>query len=1012
VLQGQECRYLSFGSNRMASEEILALLKVLNLSKESSLDEVQVMKLHHLLQDKVVPFHSRLMAAQILSNRSESGSSCETPALIASLKNRTPQELSQFLSTWCDYVKREGYPTQRDGYELFYHLLKDLSKLKDASFSKERRDTVLFASLYYSEVNPGKDSAKCLPLFLKTFLRADIDRHEVFILLLFEISPGVKSKYDLLASIIQLDSSVLNAENQSIILTELANVAKSQEGSSTCVVLLSMVLQTLKPDEIIDWFIDVVTTTEKSTRNNVHRSWICRLSAIPALHSILDRTLTRCRDKFGSLVDPIDFPPLENEIHEWTCIDPYERWEEDEDVYWSSDALLSTILLIFSLRQKGTMDDGWKDLLLRASKWHLEEIRLTALQLLQRFSILSVDEKIDVVLRNLTVDDENFMKEIGRIKLDCEGKRREEVIEIVERYSKEGHKIALQSLLQLDDSRGRSVVGDLLLSIDSEERRMAYGMIGAELNETEKRRIMDELSSTSTVDERTIDYLGWMMKGSAEDAAVVEKMIIDWRTGGVRDWIKCAHFVSSSQLSSILDENLNRIDELLVVSGSNSISECPSFTEFYEKIRKAGMEPKQYSDEMLSRLSLLDHSSRLELMCGEKALRVVFEAILRCRYKAVVDQGASIFETLLRRQPTLAAKYAEEILSLLSLDSTECRSLSLSRCLLSCSLVDSSLIRSIESSFLTVYSTSPLHTRPSLIRWMKTLKLMTAKANETKISDSFLENLFFICIDLQYLSTDFLERSAAMCLYSFCILKMVGPTGCSLFSLLAHRPEFVDRLFDLVEKLPSLPRIVSILIFSFLSKLDYVSDRFYGDKWADRLDIGRSTIWSLLLLSGLKRERRFIVDAFLSLTPHSERRRMRDRLKEECGSEEKEDGLRYLKESLIPREMPSAEVVDARLDCSLYWRKIKEALAEESCSPLLEMKLSYEQAALAVGLGLGLMGRRLSEEKKEEERERAEEILRRLSGHERRRVRGVAARGRDEWNGERRREERGAVPYL
>lgn len=29
----------------------------------------------------------------------------------------------------------------------------------------------------------------------------------------------------------------------------------------------------------------------RATRSNVHRSWICRLSSIPALHSVLDETL-------------------------------------------------------------------------------------------------------------------------------------------------------------------------------------------------------------------------------------------------------------------------------------------------------------------------------------------------------------------------------------------------------------------------------------------------------------------------------------------------------------------------------------------------------------------------------------------------------------------------------------------------------------------------------------------------------------------------------------------------
>lgn len=67
------------------------------------------------------------------------------------------------------------------------------------------------------------------------------------------------------------------------------------------------------------------------------------------------------------------------------------------------------------------------------------------------------------------------------------------------------------------------------------------------------------------------------------------------------DWIKCAHLIPSSQLESIVDKNVNRIEELLVLSGSNSLYECPSFTEFYEKILEKEMEPKQYSDEMLVR---------------------------------------------------------------------------------------------------------------------------------------------------------------------------------------------------------------------------------------------------------------------------------------------------------------------------------------------------------------------------------------------------------------------------
>ncbi|KAF8359970.1 sir-2.4 [Pristionchus pacificus] len=287
--------------------------------------------------------------------------------------------------------------------------------------------------------------------------------------------------------------------------------------------------------------------------------------------------------------------------------------------------------------------------------------------------------------------------------------------------------------------------------------------------------------------------------------------------------------------------------------------------------------------------------------------------------------------------------------------------------------------------------------------------LQTNKQTCSEISDSFIERLFFICIDLQYLSTDFLEKSAAMCLYSFCILKMVGPTtGTPLFAVLSARPQFTHQLFDLIQKLPSLPRIVSILIFSFLSKLDYVSDRFYGDTWAQKVDETRDSIWLLLLKTGLKRERRFIVDAFLSLTPHSDR----EDLKQEFEYDKEEDGLQYLKESLIPRDLPSSDVVESRLECSLYWRKVKEAVEKESIEPLLELKTSHEQAAMVMGLGLGMMGRKIREKKKEEnedEKRRREERVEILSRHDRRRIRGIASRLRDEWNGERKREERGAL---
>lgn len=48
-----------------------------------------------------------------------------------------------------------------------------------------------------------------------------------------------------------------------MILSELAEVAKSQEGSSTCVVLLSVLLHVVESDQIIDWLIGVITTTDK-----------------------------------------------------------------------------------------------------------------------------------------------------------------------------------------------------------------------------------------------------------------------------------------------------------------------------------------------------------------------------------------------------------------------------------------------------------------------------------------------------------------------------------------------------------------------------------------------------------------------------------------------------------------------------------------------------------------------------------------------------------------------------
>ncbi|KAF8359481.1 hypothetical protein PRIPAC_94476, partial [Pristionchus pacificus] len=720
-------RVINWQSEMSINDVLVTLLKELNVSKKTPPNEEQAAKLQDVMKDKTAPFYSRLMAAQFLTGSSSSIPFDDVPSIVASLKNRNQEELHQLFLTWCAHVERHGFPHRGDGYEMFYHMLKELSKQKEISFDEQNRDTALFAALYYSEVNPGKDSAKCLPLFLKTFLRSEKDRHEVFDLLLFELSPGIKSKYDLLASIIQMEVTVLNPHNFEMILSELAEVAKSQEGSSTCVVLLSVLLHVVESDQIIDWLIGVITTTDKSTRNNVHRSWMCRLSAIPALHSVLDETLEKCRSLFESTVDPIDFPPNTKEIHEWTCIDPYERWEEDEDVYWPSDALLSTILLLVSLRQKGAADKELRDLLLIGSRWHLEEIRLTSIQLLMRLAILTNDEKIEVLLRNLFVDEDNFVKELTKIEIDAGDGKLEEILV---RFAKEGHKVALQLLIRLNERRSRSVIGDLLLSIDSEERRMAYSMTGGVLTLAQKEQIEKILRYTDTVDDQVIDYLNWLSKGDTEDVKIMEDVINNWREGDRKDWIKCAHLIPSSQLESIVDKNVNRIEELLVLSGSNSLYECPSFTEFYEKILEKEMEPKQYSDEMLTRLSLLDHFTREDIFPTEKAARIVFDTILRCRYKAVVDQGASIFENLLKREEKLARGYAEEILSLLSSSSSQCRSLSLSRTLLSCSLIDGSLIGSMEESFLVTYSL-PLEKRPSLIRWMKTLKLMTAKANET-----------------------------------------------------------------------------------------------------------------------------------------------------------------------------------------------------------------------------------------------------------------------------------------
>ncbi|GMR41722.1 hypothetical protein PMAYCL1PPCAC_11917, partial [Pristionchus mayeri] len=1005
---GESCLRAIVWLKPMASKDVLVtLLKELNISKKTPPNEAQAAKLLDVLENKTAPFFSRLMAAQFLAGSSSNSTVISIPSIVASLKSRTADELFQIFVTWCVHVEKAGFPSLGDGYEFFYHLLKELSKRTEMLFHQENRDTALFATLYYCEVNPGKDSSKCLPLFLKAFLRSEPDRQEVFGLVLNQVSPGIKSKYDLLAAIIQSDHTVLNADNFHCILYELAEVAKSQEGSSTCVLLLSVIFQTVESVEIIDWFVGVITTTDKCTRNNVHRSWICRLSAIPSLHSALDDTLAKCRSLFVSTLDPIDFPPNGKEVHEWTCIDPYERWEENEDVYWPSDALLSTVLLLVSLRQKGPVDEGLRDLLLRASRWHHEEIRLTSLQLLMRFDNMSKDDKIDLVLRNLFVDEDNFVKELANIKIDSGDGKLEETLT---RFAKEGHKVALQSLLRINESQGRLVIGDLLVSIESEERRMAYSIGGGVLRAKEKERIMEILMKMDTVDDRIIDYLNWLSKGNDQEKNIVEQLIVKWGKEGKADWIKCAHLLPSSNLKWIMEMNKERIEELLELSGSSSVEECPSFTQFYENIRLNGMQPKEYSDEMLTRLSLLEVSSRVGGFPTEKAARIVFDTILRCRYKAIVDQGASLFEMLIRREESLARGYGEEILSLLSSSSTQCRSLTLSRTLLSCSLLDSSLIESMESSFLVTYSL-PLSNRPSLIRWLKTLKLMTAKANDTKISDSFVEGLFFICIHLQYLSSDFLERSAAMCLYSFCILKMVGPTGCPLFAVIAARPKFALELFNLIHKLPSLPRVVSILIFSFLSKLDYVADNFYGENWTRRLDEARESIWLLLLKTGLKRERRFIVDAFLSLTPHADR----EELKEQFEYDREEDELQYLKGSLIARDLPSGEVVESRLECSLYWRKVKESLEKESSEPLLELKISHEQAAMVVGLGLGMMGRKMREKKKEEneeERRKREEVVERLSRHERRRVRGIAARMRDEWNGERRREEKGALIYL
>ncbi|GMS88601.1 hypothetical protein PENTCL1PPCAC_10776 [Pristionchus entomophagus] len=1005
------------------SDDLVALLKELSIAKKTPPNEAQVVKLRGIMKNKTVPFYHRLMAAQLLAASSSTSSSNDVPSLIASLKNRSREEVVQMFVTWCAHVDRHGFPLHGDGYEMFYHLLKTLAKHQEAlhkqdyslriSFDEENKRTALFAVLYYSEVTPGKDSAKCIPLFLKTFTVYCPARWEVVHILVTEVSPGIKSKYELLAGVLNFDINALeqNSEHIPIIAEELAKLAASQEGSSTCVSLLAALLPSVRC-EIDDVFLKLITSTDKCTRNNVHRTWLCRLAGDPETHGFLDELLEHCREKCETMKDPDEIPPNCKEIHEWTCIDPYERWEEDEDVYWPSDALLSGTLMLVSLRQKGQADEGLRNLLLRASRWHLEEIRLVALQLLMRFTTLSNEEKRELLLRNLFVDEDNFVKELTKLEISSGDARLEETLA---RFAKEGHKVALQSLLRLNETRARSVVRDLLLSNDSEKRRMAYSMTGGVhwLTAEQKEIIVETLKYTVTVDDRAIDYLNWLSKEGKEETEMVEKLIINWKNGERRDWIKCAHFLPSSQLESILELNVKRIEELLILSGSNSVNECPSFTHFFENIKRRCMEAKEYSDEMLTRLSLLEHSSRSGVLPTAKAARIVFETILRCRYKAVVDQGATIFETLLKREPAMARKYSAEILCLLSSTTAECRNLSLSRTLLSCSLIDSSLIRSIEDSFLVIYSL-PVEIRPSLIRWMKALKLMTAKANETKLSSSFVERLFFICIDLQYLSNDFLEKSAAMCLYSFCILKMVGPgTGRPLFTLLAERPDFSHQLFFLVQKLHSLPRIVSILIFSFLSKLDYVSDDFYGEEWAQRLDDARSSIWSLLLKTGLKRERRFIVDAFLSLTPHEDR----ETLKEQFEYDREEDGLQYLKESLIPRELPDQEVVESRLECSLYWRKVEEALTKDSISPLLELKTSNEQAAMVIGLGLGLMGKEKREKEETlEERKNGmkrwrEETMEKLSKHERRRVRGIAARMRDEWNGDMKREERGALIY-
>lgn len=118
-----------------------------------------------------------------------------------------------------------------------------------------------------------------------------------------------------------------------------------------------------------------------------------------------------------------------------------------------------------------------------------------------------------MLLRNLFVDEDNFVKELTKIEIDAGDGKLEEILV---RFAKEGHKVdlwsfsdlirmlqvALQLLIRLNERRSRSVIGDLLLSIDSEERRMAYSMTGGVLTLAQKEQIEKILRYTVRSDYR------------------------------------------------------------------------------------------------------------------------------------------------------------------------------------------------------------------------------------------------------------------------------------------------------------------------------------------------------------------------------------------------------------------------------------------------------------------------------------------------------------------------------